>query len=153
MTTTREILMTCPDCSTVETLWCDTEPVEGGPSGFKLVDGAWMGRCPDCQAKHIDASNAEHEGLARAAKRIARLHAVGVLENLTIPEGEGFGCGGAAVYGFWAAAICYTEADFERFISSARLIVRYINEDRDLNLRVNVNGDFTQAIVHGSVES
>ena len=153
MTTTREMLTTCPDCSTTIAYTVGVDPVKGGPPGFKLVDGAWMGRCPDCQAKHIEAANAEHEGLARAAKRIARLHAVGVLEDLTIPEGEGFGCGGAAVYGFWAAAICYTEADFERFISSARRIVRYINEDRDLNLRVNVNGDFTQAIVHGSVES
>ena len=152
MTTTIETLITCPDCSTSINYIATGKLVEGGPSGFTLVDGAWMRRCMCCRYKAINASNAEHEGLARAAKRIARLHAVGVLEDITIPEGEGFGWPGCAVYGFWAAAICYTDADFRRFISSARLIVGYINEDRDLELRVNVNGDNTQAIVHGRTE-
>jgi hypothetical protein len=148
--TERETLIICPDCSTSETYWGTAEPVEGGPGGFTLVDGAWTGRCPECRAKRVDASNAEYEALVRAAAELGRVANVGPLSCIEIPVGEGFWLAGERVFGFWAImGVAETPTLFTR---NVRAIVGNLNLNRGITLLDNVSDTGTQAIVHGVVD-
>ncbi len=150
--TTRDILFTCPACSTSSEIPdqpLDTRTLEA--DGFKLVDGAWSGLCEDCKAK-ADADNAEYDAIVRAAAELGRLGHVSPLTTIDIPAGEGFRREGEKHFGFWAVSGDFTDAGFERFASMARSIVDSLNRDRGTAIFLNINPAQTQAIVHGVID-
>lgn len=150
--TTREVLIVCPVCSTTRELEAPIDSAAMRKIGFELVDDAWTARCEGCETKHVAASNAEYESLARAAAQIGKIDKAGPLAHIEIPTGEGFEHEGELLFGFWAVSGHFTDDSFERFRRTAWLIVEQLNEDRGTRLLVNVNADGTQAIVHGIVD-
>ena len=150
--TRRDILLLCPKCSSTHEIDGPINAEKMREHGFELVDSAWTGLCEECYGERVDASNAEFEALAIAAAQLGRIDKVSPLAQIEIPAGEGFEHEGETLFGFWAVSGNWTDASFERFRRTARLIVDLINEDRGTELLVNVNGAGTQAIVHGVVD-
>ncbi len=153
MTTTREITACCPECtSTFQMEEAMVEHRTMVESGYVLIHGVWTGRCLTCEFERCEAANAEYQALVRAAAQIGRVHVVSPLTNIGIPTGEGFDREGEKRFGFWAVSGDMTDRGFEMFRLVAASIVRNINDDRDVELVVNINGSKTLAIVHGIVE-
>ena len=151
--TERGTLVICPGCSTSEDFFGVITPSEMQEDGYAIVDGAWTGLCESCETQRADASNAECEALVRAAKELGRCHhKAGPLNMVEIPVDEGFELEGEKHYGFWAISGDYSDGGFERFRHAADTIVANLNSNRSTELRVNVNGAGTQAIVHGIVD-
>ena len=136
--TTRDILFTCPTCSSSNEIPdqpLDTRALEA--DGFKLIG---------------DADNAEYDALVRAAAELGRVANVSPLAVIEIPEAEGFRHEGETRFGFWAVSGDFTDAGFERFASMARSIVNSLNRDRSTAILLNINPAQTQAIVHGIID-
>lgn len=146
--TTRDILFTCPVCSTSNEIPdqpLDTRTLEA--DGFKLIDGAWSGPCEDCKAKRGDAANAEYDALVRAAAELGTVHSVSPLMTIEIPAGEGFALEGERHFGFWA--VPGYGGGSGTFCRNLREIVGELNRDRGTALLDNINDTGTQAIIHG----
>ncbi len=154
--TTRDILFTCPACSTSNEIPdqpLDTRTLEA--DGFKLVDGAWSGLCEDCKAKAGDADNTEYDAIVRAASELGRLHRVSPLMTIDIPTGEGFDREGERRFGFWAVPGYTVTGGSSHFRTAAVSVCESINRKMGWSatpgtgLMVNINDTGTQAIIHG----
>ena len=144
-----EIMAICRKCTTSWELG-EVDSREMKDAGFVLVDSAWTGLCQACDSKEVDAVNAEHAALQRAATELGRLHKVGPLTMITIPVGEGFELAGQRVLGFWAVPD-FVNGSSGPFCRAIRSIVGSLNRNRGTALIDNINDTGTQALVHGVV--